>query len=62
MIVAFPIMINTQSKGADMTSIVGDTEQAAKFRRQMFRNRKFVKTLQELLPKWDAMGLLDPMH
>lgn len=55
-------MINTQTRDADMTSLVGDTEQAAKFRRQMFRNTKFVKTLQDLLPQWDTMGLLDPMH
>lgn len=55
-------MINTQQNNADMTSLVGDTEQATKFRRQMFRNRKFVKTLQDLLPKWDSMGLLDPLH
>lgn len=55
-------MINTQTKDADMTSLVGDTEQAAKFRKQMFKSRKFIKTLQNLLPEWDAVGLLDPLH
>lgn len=62
MIVVYPIMINAQIKDASMTNLIGDTEQAAMFREQMFRNKKYVQTLQELLPKWNSMGLLDPLH
>uniref|UniRef100_A0A336MJB6 CSON013154 protein n=1 Tax=Culicoides sonorensis TaxID=179676 RepID=A0A336MJB6_CULSO len=61
-IVLYPIMVNIQTKDADISNVIGENENASKFRSQMFKNQKVSDKLKELLPIWDSLGLLDPMH
>lgn len=56
------VMLNEQKENADLSGLMSNTEEAKKFREQMFKSERFITTVKHFLPIWDQMGLLDPLH
>lgn len=56
------VMLNEQQDNADLGSLMTNTKEAKQFREQMYKSERFIKTVKHLLPIWDQMGLLDPLH
>lgn len=56
------VMLNEQQENADIGGLMANTKEAIQFREQMYKSERFKKTVKHLLPIWDKMGLLDPLH
>lgn len=53
-------MLNSQEEG-DVEKLIGDSDNANDFRKQLFREERHKNYMKHLLPIWDKKGLLDPL-
>ncbi|XP_055377153.1 uncharacterized protein LOC129609246 [Condylostylus longicornis] len=54
-----PVMLNEETEDADFNALMAEDERAFNFKRTIYKNKRVVQNLKNLLPHFDRRGILD---